>query len=161
MRIGLCQQPRAFICLVLAPHLGKAEPETLISRKAFFGLSEFRILLDALAQRHQSDVAAAIVRSVLTQSEPAVEVNALQRRELAVLVGDTAGALLEFLAVRIRPPVAEIALGIELAALIVKAVGQFMANDHANAAKVHGFVRGLVKEGRLQNAGWEVDVVVR
>ena len=40
-------------------------------------------------------------------------------------------------------------------------MGHFVADDDADAAKVDGRIDGEVEEGRLQNAGREVDVVQR
>src|SRR6185437_11486126 len=63
-------------------------------------------------------------------------------------------------AVGVSPPVAEVAFSIKLAALVVKAMGQFVANDYANAAEVHSSVCSFVKERRLQDSGREVDVII-
>ena len=58
-------------------------------------------------------------------------------------------------------PLAQVALAVVLGALVVEAVGHLVADDHADAAEVDGRVDGEVEEGRLQNAGGEVDVVER
>src|SRR5258708_14980602 len=79
--------------------------------------------------------------------------NVFHRDEAAVFVGNAARAGLEFLAVSVSPPVAEVTGAVELAALIVEAMREFVANDHPDAAKVHGFIFSLVEERRLQNAG--------
>ena len=46
------------------------------------------------------------------------------------------GALLEFFAVVFGPPVAQVALGVELAAFVVEAVRQFVADGAAGVAIV-------------------------
>ena len=43
--------------------------------------------------------------------------------------------------------------------MIVEAVRQFVADDRSDAAEVDRHVGGAVIEGRLQNAGREIDVV--
>ena len=68
-------------------------------------------------------------------------------------------ALFELLGVLGRPPVVQVALGVELAAFVVEAVRQLVADHHADAAEVDGVVSAVVEERRLQNAGREVDVV--
>src|SRR5690349_3066834 len=153
MRVSLSQQTRAFRRAVLAPDLGKAEEEALFSREAILLLCDFRIFRHLLTQRHQGNVNSAIVRGVFAQCQAAVEVDILYRNELAVFISNAAGALFELLAVLVGPPVGEIAVSSELAALIVKTVSQFVANHHADAAKVHGVVLRHIKERRLENAG--------
>ncbi len=78
---------------------------------------------------------------------------------LRVLVGHAGGALFEFLGVLHGPPVAQIALGVELAAFVVEAVGQFVADGGAGVAVVGRVVHFRIEERRLQDAGGEIDVV--
>ena len=54
------------------------------------------------------------------------------------------------------PPVAEIPVGIELAALIVETVRQLVPDYGADSAKVQGIVGLVVEKWRLQNAGGNV-----
>src|SRR5258708_22095486 len=86
--------------------------------------------------------------------------NVFHRDEAAVFIGNAARASFEFLTISISPPVAEVTGAIELAALIVEAMREFMTNDHADAAKVHGLVFSFVEERWLQNAGGEGDVIL-
>ena len=58
------------------------------------------------------------------------------------------------------PPVAEIAVGVELAALVVEAVGEFVTDHGADRAEVHRIVGPVVIERRLQNSGGKRDVVL-
>ena len=118
-------------------------------------------------QGHVGDAQAAIVSCVLAQRQFAVQLLcrrvALGRRRLkaAVLVGHAIGALGEGLAVGGGLPLAQIALAVVLRALIVEAVGHFVADDHADAAKVDRRIDGEVEERRLQDAGRKIDVVER
>src|SRR5207253_11474720 len=91
----------------------------------------------------------------------AIELQVVYRHKVPVLVGDAAGALLKFLPILRRPPIAQVAAGIELAALIVEAVSQLVANDVADAAEIDGIIHGFVEEWRLQNAGGEDDLIAR
>ena len=59
-----------------------------------------------------------------------------------------------------RPPVADRAGGVELAALVVEAVHDLMADDRADRAIIDRRVRLRVEEGRLQDAGREHDLVL-
>src|SRR3954470_14680006 len=85
--------------------------------------------------------------------------NAGKNFERRVLLIDTIDALLERPCISRSPPIAQIALRIELPALIVEAMCELMANHGADAAEVYGIVDGLIEERRLQDSRWEVDVV--
>jgi hypothetical protein len=63
------------------------------------------------------------------------------------------------LAVLRGPPVLQVALGVVLAALVVEAVGELVADGGAGVAVVGRVVHLRVEERRLQDAGGEVDVV--
>src|SRR5207302_9366581 len=85
--------------------------------------------------------------------------NVVHSHKGTIFIGNTAGPLLELFAVLGRPPIAEVAFAIELAALVVKAMGQFVANHDADSTEVYRIVFAAVEEGRLQDSGGEVDVV--
>src|SRR5205085_7655440 len=148
---------------LLAPYPAHAEEEALLGSVAvnlFCGLAA-RILSDGFAQGGQRDAGAAVIGGIFAQRQLAVELEVVYGDEVPVLVGDAAGALLKFLAILRRPPIAQIAAGIELAALIVEAVSELVANDVADAAEIDGIIHGFVEEWRLQNAGGEDDLVAR
>jgi len=69
---------------------------------------------------------SAKIRQILTVGEFAVDLDVVDNRVSGILVDHALGALLEFLAVGIGPPVAQITLSVELAALVVKRVGEFV-----------------------------------
>ena len=69
------------------------------------------------------------------------------------------GAFVKILAILGRPPIAQVALAVELRALIVEAVGDFVADDGAHAAVVHGVVRFRIVEGRLHDARGKHDFI--
>src|SRR5260370_6491509 len=78
---------------------------------------------------------------------------------LRVLVGNAFAALVVLFGVCGRPPIAEVAVSVELAALIVESVREFVTDNHADGAIIYGIVHTLLKERRLQNAGGKVDGV--
>ena len=65
----------------------------------------------------------------------------------------------KFLASAWGPPVLEVAVGVELAALVVEGVGELVADGGAGVAVVGGVVELDVVKGRLEHSGGEVDVV--
>ncbi|MCU1256478.1 MAG: hypothetical protein JWM83_2777 [Candidatus Angelobacter sp.] len=79
---------------------------------------------------------------------------------MTVFIGNAACALLEFFAVFGCPPIAEIAFGIKLATLIVKAVCEFVADHQADAAHVDGVVERAIEKRRPKNSGREADLIV-
>ena len=60
----------------------------------------------------------------------------------------------------LRPPVAHGAGRVDLAALVVEAVADLVADDRADGAVVHRRVRRRIEERRLQDAGGEDDLVL-
>ncbi len=58
------------------------------------------------------------------------------------------------------PPVAQLAVAVGLAALVVEAVGDLVADHAADAAVVDGRVAVRIEERRLQDRGREDDLVL-
>ncbi len=75
-----------------------------------------------------------------------------QRFEGGVLRAELLGALLERLAVGFGPPVAQRAIGVDLAALVVEAVRELMADDAADGAVVDRGIGVRIEDRRLQDA---------
>src|SRR5581483_3102986 len=90
---------------------------------------------------------------VLAEREPPVDVRVARDAVARVLIGDAGGAFLERLAVGGRPPVAQVALTVVLASLVVEAVRQLVTDDGADRAVVHRGVTIGIVERRLQDAG--------
>ena len=108
---------------------------------------------------HVSQHQTAQVGDIFAHGQFAVDLDVIHRDVLGVLVRDAAGALVKLLAILRRPPVAQIALRVELAAFVVEAVGQFVPNGGAGVAVVRGIVRPGIKKRRLQDARRKIDVV--
>src|SRR6185503_14795384 len=163
MRIGLGELTRLGLHHVLAPHVGEAEEEALLRGEAVD--VHARLALQGLLERAERHAGAAVVGGVLAQGEAAVQVDVpvdgiLDGHELVVLLGDAVRALLEGGEVLRRPPVLEVALGVELAALVVEPVRVFVPDHDADPSEVHGIVHRAIEERRLQDAGREDDLVV-
>ncbi len=78
---------------------------------------------------------------------------------LVVLLHELVGFGVKMRAVVGSPPVAQVAVGVGAAALIVEAVGDFVADHGADPAVVYRVVGIGIKKRRLQNAGGEDDFV--
>src|SRR5205807_5042370 len=76
-----------------------------------------------------------------------------------ILVGHTLRSGIKFFFILLGPPVAQVALGIELAALVVEAVSQFMSDYGANPTEVQSIISTVIVERRLENSRWKGDVV--
>src|ERR1700683_4823535 len=103
---------------------------------------------------------AAVIGRVFAEGELAVQMDAIHWSEGGILLDETFGALLKFGGIFRGPPIAQVTLGIELAALIVEPVRQLVPHYRTDGATVHGRIHAVVEEGRLQNARREVDVVL-
>ena len=68
------------------------------------------------------------------------------------LLGDAIAALVEILQVVRRPPVLQIALGVELRALIVEAVRHLVADHGADAAVIDRVIRFGIEKRRLEDS---------
>ena len=67
---------------------------------------------------------------------------------------------MNFCFVVLGPPLLEIAVLVELAALVVEAVREFVADGRAHVAVIRGVIFLVAEEGRLKISGGEVDVVL-
>ena len=118
------------------------------------------LLRQRALERELRDPQPAVVGDVLAEGELAVELHLARDRAVArVLVDEAPRALLELGGVSLRPPVLQAAVRRELAALVVEAVGELVADHPAGGAVVDRVVRGEIEEGRLEDARREVDVV--
>src|SRR5271165_753547 len=162
MGIGAGGDAGRFVGDVLTPDLGVGDEEAL-GRSVAVDFLRLGVTSLAGEDAHEgliSDAKAAVIGGVFTERELAVQLLSGNGLEAAVLVDLATGALLKSGAVRRGPPVLNVALGIELAPLVVEAVRHFMADDHADGSEIDGRVLGIVEERRLQDAGGKVDVVV-
>src|SRR5271156_2544489 len=163
MRIDQYQLPRLLLRHVLAPDLPIRKKVPLRGRISIDRLH--RCIANNGQQCHIRQLQSSVVGRIFTQRQLAIELNValvvLHRNKTRILVGRAIGALLKFLGVLRRPPVAEIALRIVLPALVVEAVREFMSNHHPDAAIIHRVIHQLAVKRRLQNSRGKVDIIHR
>src|ERR1700733_1619539 len=105
----------------------------------------------------QRDHDAAEIRDILTHGQLRIDMQSGNRLESGVLRAEYRRAGLEGVRIRLAPPVAQSAARVELAALVVEAVRQFMANDGADGAEVYRRVGVGIEIRRLQDRGRKHD----
>ena len=99
---------------------------------------------------------AAVVGDVLALGHAAVdELVDLLDLVPRVLIDDALGALAERPDRRVVPPLHHVAVLVELPALVVEAVGDLVADHHADAAVVQRLGKVLRVEQRLQDTRWK------
>ena len=140
-RVGVVQHLRAdgLRARVLAPVLGEGDVEALWAGETVaLGGEVDAVVLGALHIGHEGEQEAAVVGGVFAEGELAVDVDVVDGGEGAVLVDQAIGAGGEVLEVGGGPPVVKVAEAVELAALVVEAVGEFVADDGADVSVVDG-----------------------
>ncbi len=145
---------------LLAPGLRPAHVEALIAGEAVDHRRR------AAAERELvglvGDGQARVVGDVLAQRQLAVDVKAGHRLAGAVLRDQRVGLGLELLVVGRAEPAGraeQVAVAVVLAALVVEAVADLVADHRADGAVVHRIVRTGIEERRLQHRGREHDFV--
>src|SRR5450830_410319 len=159
VRVGLDLHDLLRFTHFAAPYLAKAHVEALVARQTVDYRRRFAAQRDLVGFVGNGDT--GVVGNVFTQGQRAIHVVARQRAVAIVLLGQRVGLGREVFAVFRCPPVAQIAVAIGLATLVVEAVADFMADHGADGAIVDGVVRLGVKEWRLQNRGREDDFIHR
>src|SRR5881394_352554 len=98
MRIGIDQRTRQFGTSLFAPHPPEAQEESLFWRVAvdLFPRLAGLICRNHFPQRYQSDPRASIVRRVLSQRQPAIQFQIIDRDKVAILVRDATGSFFKF-----------------------------------------------------------------
>ncbi len=104
---------------------------------------------------------AAEVGDVLAQRQLAVDVNGVDGDELVELIHHPLRLRGVVLGIRRGPPVVQVALAVELPALVVESVRHLVPDHGAHRAVVERVVGSRIVIGRLQDAGREHDLVHR
>src|SRR6478672_11436217 len=123
------------LTLLFLPRLGVGDEEALIAgkavdhrRRAVLGLI---LLVSGIGRLDARQVA-----DILAQRQLAVDRQVGERLERIILGNERVGLGRERLRGLWRPPVAQLALGVELAALVVEPVAHFVAGYGANRAVI-------------------------
>src|SRR5579863_6848635 len=119
MWIGEYSGARDFRAALLAPDPPEPKEEALLGRVAIDLLTLFARLVigNHVLERHQGDARAAVVSGIFTESEPAIQLDVINRNEIRIFIGHATDALFKLLAVLLSPPIAQVARRIILAAL--------------------------------------------
>src|ERR1700730_4777984 len=100
-------------------------------------------------ERHQESTE---IGNILTQSLAAVDVKSRKYFIAIELMRQLLGPPLEMLGIGRSPPVTQAPACVNFAALIVKPVGDFVANDRADGAIAMRRIRFRIKKGRFRRA---------
>src|SRR5580692_3295493 len=100
---------------------------------------------------------STVVGGVLALGQAAVLLHAGFGNELSVLVGDTVAALVVGLGIVSGPPVAQVAILVELAPLVVIPVNRLVSDHGTRGRVVDRVILGGIEERWLQNPSREVD----
>src|SRR5207245_5744983 len=157
MRVGLGAHAKVFGSFVGASPLREASEEALFRREPVDVLEIF--VLGGILPSDVSKNLAAQVRYILSHRQLPVNVHVFHHDVLRILVADAFGARVKLFAVLFGPPIFQIALGVELAALVVKTVRQFVTDGATGVAVVWRVVQLGIVQRSLQNARGKIDVV--
>jgi hypothetical protein len=151
VRIGDGVHTLAFWTLVAARPLRHPDEEALIRRES---VERRKVLsLGGFLPRQKRQPGAAEIGQILSQRQLAVDFDVVDDGEAGILVGNAFGGSFEGLRVGLGPPVFQISVGVELPALIVEAVRQFMTDGCAGVAVVRRIIQLGIVERRLQDSG--------
>jgi len=81
--------------------------------------------------RQVSDHQSAQIGYVFAEGELSVDFDLVHGRVMRILAGDATCVFLELLGILGRPPIAQVALGVELASFIIEGMRQFVPNGAA------------------------------
>src|ERR1039458_7274047 len=154
VRVRLRMQAQIFGSIVLARPLRITDKESLLGCQAILILQ--RLTGSLCDPGHVRQDQAAQIRHVLTQREPAVDVDAVDDHVLGVLIDDALGSLLELLCIGNGPPVHQVTRRVVLPTFIVKSMGQLMTDGTAGIAVVWGVIHRRIVQRRLQYTGGKI-----
>src|SRR5882672_1319389 len=140
---------RGFVLHLGAPALPERQEEALISGVAVQNRRGLAAQGDVV--RLVRDAHARQVGDVLSERQLSVDVDALERLVLIVLLRERIGPLVEVLPVRLRPPAPKHAEAVVFRALVVEPVADLMTDDRADPAVVGRVVRRGIELRRLQD----------
>ena len=159
MAIGNHLRAHRRVAGLFAPRLREGEEEPLVAGESVDhrrGLAAERLVISEIGHGESGDVG-----DVLAQRLLAVDVQAGQRLVGVVLRRQLLRGRLEVRLVGRRPPVGQLAAGVELGAGIVEAVADLVTDHGADRAVVGGRVGLGVEERRLENRRRKIQRVLQ
>ena len=147
---------RVIACLA-APPLRVGQEQALVAREAVD--HRCRLAAQGRVVGVDGDQKATQVGNVLTEGQLAIDAHAGDGFVGVVLGGQFVRLGRETVGVFLCPPVAQAAIGVDLSALVVEAMGDFVSDDRADGAVVHRRVSRRIEEWRLQDASRKHDLV--
>src|SRR5579863_1508030 len=146
-----------FRAVAFSPDRPKGNEKTLLGSET---IDESSVLSgEGFFQSSERDSESAKIGDAFTQNKLAIFVKVALNGIGIELFDDALCPGFEILGVFGCPPIAQITVGVELSALIVKTVSHLMADSGADAAVIESIIRLGVKEGVLKNAGGKNDFV--
>src|SRR5262249_17306374 len=97
-----------------------------------------RLAFKGFLERQKCNFGAAEVSDAFAEHKLPVVMNARLNEVILKLIHNARSALLKLFQIVFRPPVAQASEIVELGALIVESMGNFVADHDANRAIVHG-----------------------
>ena len=157
MRVALGAVANLSLGDVASPYACISQEETLVGSESVDNGQ--RMILSGVFEGCIGYLQTTVVGQVLTQRQATIGIKVGQHLDSREEIGILVGAGLELLAIGSSPPVVHITILVELASLVVEAVGHLVTNHHADGTIVEGIVGRHIKEGHLQNTGREADLV--
>src|SRR6266481_3582044 len=158
VRVGVGHQPSVFDPLIGAPDLRPTEEEALLGSEAV-SVRWPRFARQGFFKRSIGDRQSTQVGDALPQNQLTILVQVAVDDVGVELIGDAGGARLEILQVFRAPPVFQVALTVELTAVIVKPMRDFMSDDRSHSSVVHRVIGLRIVERGLQNACGKDDFI--
>src|SRR5262245_61187523 len=140
MRIRQRLSPLGFVALAGSPDCRPAEEEALFRAETVDG-GGTRLPFHRFQESFVGDGNPAQVRNRFAQNKPALESRAVRRFVFAELLGNAFRTAGELVPVISGPPASQFSLRIELAALIIEAVRDFVPDHCTDRTIVEGIIR--------------------
>src|SRR6266404_4012622 len=147
MRIAVGHQAGVFRTKIGAPYLRPAEKKSLFGSESIQGWRP--LAFDLFFVSSVGNCQPAEIRDAFAQYQFAVLVKTGFDFVAIKLVLNAGRAFIEILAVVLGPPIAQIALTVELRTGIVEAVSDLVADRRAHATVVYCVIRLGIKKRRL------------
>ncbi len=125
MRIGYGIHALVFVALAAARPLRHADEETLIGCET---IGRIQLLATRrISPRDIGQQGTAQVGHILAQRELRIDLDVVDHGVVRILIGNALRALLKLLGIVFGPPVLQVSLGVELAALVIEAMRELVA----------------------------------